>query len=234
MFSPVNYHAVKPFWRCLVLFLAGVVASGLACPSARADDVVPRPPDAGRYEKMANRSPFAPPTPGTGSLTPVAPPPGPKWSDNLTVALITQQGGISFATIQDKVKGEHFLLQSNKEDLDHQLALASVQWGELVSQTTVTLRHNNEFASVRFDPNAAAANPAPVPGRGPAVPGTYPPAAGTPPPGRLQPPPNPPSLPGAVQRRGLIRAAPTVQSPAAAPQPPNLLRRPLDNKDNDE
>ena len=219
--------------------VAFVVALGGFRLSARADDVVPQPPAANRYAKMADRSPFAPPTLVTGPLTPVAPPPGPKWSDNLTVSLITQQGGVSFATIQDKVKGERFLLQSNKEDLDRQLALASVQWGELVSQTTVMLRHNNEFATVRFDPNATAAapaaNPAPLPGRGPGIPGSYPAAAGTPPPGHLQPPPNPPSLPGAaMQRRGLIRATPTVKAVPAVPQPPNLLRRPLESKDEDE
>ena len=222
----------------LVFSLVCAVAAGGLCPSARADDVVPRPPAADRYEKMAVRSPFAPPTPVTGLLAPVAPPPGPKWSDNLAVTLITQQGGVSFATILDKAKGEHFLLQSNKEDLERQLALTNVQWGELISQTTVMLRHNNEFASVRFDPNAAAAvpaaTPAPLPGRGTMVPGTYPAAAGTPPPGRLQPPPNPPGLPGTpVQRRALIRATPTVNA-LAPPRPPSLLRRPLENKDDDE
>ena len=170
----------------------------------------------------------------TGLVTPTAAPPGPKWSDNLTVTLITQQGGVSFATIQDKMKNERFLLQSTREDREHQLALAGGQWGDLISQTTVMLRHNNEFATVRFDPNATAAAPAanPVPGRGTGVVGTYPAAAGTPPPGRLQPPPNPPNLPGAVQRRGLIRATPTVTAPAA-PQPPNLIRRPVESRDED-
>ena len=225
MFSPVKRLA-------LVFPLAFAVASGGLCLSARAEDVVPQAPAASRYEKMASRSPFAPPTPVTGLLTSVTAPAGPKWSDNLTVTLITQQGGVSFATIQDKVKNERFLLQSNKEDPEHQLALVGVQWGDLISQTTVMLRHNNEFATVRFDPNATAAAPAanPVPGRGTGVPGTYPAAAGTPPPGRLQPPPNPPNLPGAVQRRGLIRATPTVTAPAA-PQPPNLIRRPVEPRD---
>ena len=221
-----------------VLSVAFIVAAGGFRLSARADDVVPQPPAANRYAKMADRSPFAPPTPVTGPLTPVVAPPGPKWSDSLTVTLVTQQGGVSFATIQDKAKNERFLLQSNKEDQDRQLALASVQWGELVSQTTVMLRHNNEFATVRFDPSATAAapaaNPAPVPGRGPGITGTYPAAAGTPPPGHLQPPPNPPGFPGAVQRRGLIRATPTVRAAPAVPQPPNLLRRPLESKDEDE
>ena len=218
----------------LVLPLALALASGVLLP-ARADDVLPQPAAAGRYQKMADRSPFAPPT--LGPATQVAPPPapGPKWSDNLTVTLVTQAGGVYYATIQDKSKGEHFLLQSNKEDLDRQLALASVQWGELVSQTTVTLRHNNEFAPVRFDPNAVVtppvANPGSLPARGP-VPGTYPAAAGAPLPGRLQPPPNPPGMPPNVQRRGLIRTTPTVTAPSL-PSPPNALRRPLSNKNAD-
>ena len=219
----------------LALPLALVLASGGVRLPVRADDVLPQPVAAGRYQKMADRSPFAPPTTGPATQVALPPPPGPKWSDNLTVTLVTQLGGVYYATIQDKAKNEHFLLQSNKEDLDRQLALTSIEWGALVSQTTVTLRHNNEFASVRFDPNAAisppAANPAAMPPRGP-VPGTYPPAAGAPLLGRSQPPPNPAGLPGNVQRRGLIRSTPTVTAPSL-PSPPNALRRPLANRNDD-
>ena len=215
----------------LPLALALALAPGGVRSSARADDLLPQAPAANRYEKMSNRSPFAPPTPVTGAVVPVAAPPGPKWSDDLTVTLLTQQGGVYFATIQDKSKNEHFLLQSNKEDLDRHLALSSVEWGDLVGQTTVMLRHNNEFASVRFDANAAAA-PAPQPGRA-SIAGTYPPSAGLPAPGRLQPPPGAPPLPPNVQqRRALIRATPTVTAPPVRP-PPSLVRRPLSTRDDD-
>ena len=157
----------------LILPLALALAGGGIRLPARADDVLPRPAAADRYQKMAERSPFAPPTLGPATQVAPPPPPGPKWSDNLTVTLVTQLGGVYYATILDKAKNERFLLQSNKEDLDRQLALTSIEWGALVSQTTVTLRHNNEFAPVHFDPNAPAATPAALPARGP-VPGTYP------------------------------------------------------------
>ena len=228
MFPPVKRIA-------LVLPLALVLVTGGVRLPARADDVLPRPAAAGRYEKMADRSPFAPPTIGPATQVAPPPPPGPKWSDNLTVTLVTQLGGVYYATIQDKSKSEHFLLQSNKEDLDRQLALTSVEWGALVSQTTVMLRHNNEFAAVHFDPNAATpapvANPGSIPSRG-SFPGTYPASAGAPLPGRLQPPPNPPNVPNSVQRRGLIRTTPTVTAPSL-PSPPSPLRRPLANKNDD-
>ena len=132
-----------------------LVWGGVRVDAVGAEDALPRPAAADRYAKMADRSPFAPPTaPPSAGPGPTPLPAGPKWSDDLVVTLLTQQGGVYFATIQDKVKNDHFLLQTNKEDTERHLALASVQWGELVDQTTVTLRHNGEFASVRFDPNS--------------------------------------------------------------------------------
>ena len=210
--------------RAVSLWL--VLALGGVC-LASAEDVLPRPAGRDRYLKMADRSPFAPPTPVEGVRQAVAAAPGPRWSDALSLGLLTQQGGVYFATIYDKNKNEHFLLQSDREDTGRQLALATVEWGETPDQITVTLRHNSEFAPVRFDPGALTAVPA---AGAPAVAGL--PAGINPP--RLTPPP-PPSmmpLPPNVQRRTTpIRTAPTVT--AQPINPSNVQRRPLNRQDDE-
>jgi hypothetical protein len=206
----------------LVLFAAAVA---LRAPGMRAgtatEDILPQPLPPDRYAKMADRSPFAPPSLAP-VLAPVAPlPPGSRWSDDLAVTLLTQQGGVYFATIENKSKSERFLLQSDREDKDRHLALASVRWGDLIEQTSVTLRHDNDFATVHFDPGAATAAPI-SPGRA-SIAGSYPSAAGTPAPGHLQPPPNPPpgapNMPNSMRRRSVIRATPGVVEPGAQASP---------------
>ena len=190
---------------------------------------------------MADRSPFAPPTIGPAVQPTPPPPPGPKWSDSLSVALVTQRGGVFFATIYDKTKNEHFLLESDRVDNDRQLSVSNVQWGDVIDQTVVKLRHNNDLADIRFDASASTSSPgpsAPMPGRPLSVP-TLPPGLQGPP--RMTPPPPPPGLPpgvggpSTVQRRAApIRTSPTVNAPAIRVPPPNQARRPVAIKDEDD
>ena len=226
----------------------------LAPVAVRADDALPRPYDAGRYAKMADRSPFAPPTPvQAAAAKPPPPPPGPKWSDQLAVTLLTQQGSTYFVSVVDKSKSERFLLRSDQEDADRQLAVTSVAWGEKIDQTVVTLRHRGEFASVHFDAGLSstttggggAMNPGAPVMSGPAVPGRPAPnIPGMPAYGQPGLNPNitqrqftPPGNPGAagvnnVQRRqAVIRQAPVV---APAIRPPATLNRPINKLDDDD
>ena len=224
------------FVNCRVPVLLLTLAIGLNFGwAARADDVLPQAAPADRYAKMADRSPFAPPTVAVAlpAATPV--PAGPKWSDDLTLALLMQRGGVFFATIQNKSKNERFLLESDREDQERHLALTSVEWNDHANQTSVMLRHDTEFAAVRFDasapvPAAVAANPL-MHGM---VPGSYPASAGTPLPGHFQPPPNPAGPPGVARRQMLIRSSPSVAAPPEAHSPAALPLRPLSKSDDEE
>ena len=229
-----------------LLGLAGLLLSGRA---AHGDDVLPQPAPAKRYEKLAGHSPFAPPSAGPAPAAPAAtPPPGPSWSDNLTVTSLMQSGTVYTATVIQKDTSERYLIRSDAEDREHGLILASVRWAEKPESTKVTMRKGTQFGEVHFDPNATAAGPgtgAPV-GPGGRLGATNPTANFRPPPSAQAPPAPPPGAPGGnvVRARPMIHAnppgtftppaRPTVGGPAGLGRAAAQKKAAKDDDDDDD
>ena len=210
----VAVRRARPWLLGLAGWLFGV--------AAHADDVLPQPAPASRYDKLAGHSPFAPPSAGPAPVAPTAtPPPGPTWSDNLTVTSLMQIAGVYTATVTEKDGSAHYLVRSDAENPENHLILASVRWADKPDAIKITMRKGTQFGEVRFDP-AATTSTGPVPGApsGPlGRPGLPNPATNF-----RQPPPAPPSPlappPGAAGNN-IVRGRPMIRSgPAAAPAPP--------------
>jgi hypothetical protein len=198
--------------------------------TARADDILPKPFPASRYEKMSARSPFSPPT-VAAFVPPVPSAPTVSWSDKLAVTALMEQGGKYFATVVDRDSSQHFLISSDKENNDHEkMMLSSVQWAPKIAQTRVTIRKGTEFGQVAFDPSAA------INTNSPAIPGSLRPPNAPVPPGPR--PFNPP--PGTNGGRSMMPSSAIRRGPIGAPPvTPNALNRtppqtPADDDDDDD
>ena len=208
---------------------------------AQADDILPKPFPASRYEKMSARSPFSPPT--VAAFVPAAPTvPTVSWSDKLAVTALMEQGGKYFATVVDRDSSQHFLISSDTENNDHdRIMLSSVQWAAKINQTRITIRKGTEFGQVAFDPSAAVSTSSPaVPG---AIPGAFPRlGAGPTLPGArpFNPPPGAnggprPTQPApAVIRRGPISAAPVTPNAGRSALNRATPQTPADDDDDDD
>ncbi len=236
---------MKPFpaRRLLLPCLAGLTL--LTGGAVRADDALPSPPPNKRYDKLAARSPFAPPTAGPAPTAPAAtPPPAPSWSDNLTVTSLMQSGNVFFATIMEKDTSARHLIRSDEVDKLTLLELASVRWAATSDAIKVTVSKGTQFADLKFDPSATADGAGSMPGMPPGLaprPGVPNPAANFHPPlpaSTVQTPPG-----GIVRGRPVIRAnpqPPPVRPVINAPQgparviPPTVPPAAKDDDDDDD
>ena len=223
MLLPVNKSFGVWLW-CVAVLLAA---------SARADDPLPQPAAPKRYDSLAARSPFAPPTgPAPAAAATPTPPPDPSWSDNLVVTSIMQNGNDYTATVMEKDTSARCLVRSGVAREDNQLELAKVVWADKPEAIKVTLRKGSQLGDVHFDASAASTSgPAPgqPPGRVPVPPVNFHPPPGVP--GGLPSPPggqpqnvvrgrpviraNPPPIPGDQGARPVITAPkPVIRAPA--------------------
>ena len=218
--------------RCPVL-ARGVIRGGLLCCAAvlaqgwlaRADDVLPKPFPASRYANM--HSPFAPPTVAAPAPA-MATGPVVSWADKLSVMLLMEQNGQYIATLLDKESAQQFKVSLDPAANNRSIVLSSVQWGDRISETRVTIRRGTELGQVSFDPTAT------TPSASLTSPGMIP----RPPlPGQniFHPPPAPNGAMGAgpatIVRRPEIPAAP-ITGPRALPNRAPV--RPLNSDDDDD
>ncbi len=204
----------------LLVFCVGALASSV---TARADDVLPPPAPAKRYEKLAAHSPFAPPSAGPAPMAPAAPPPpGPTWSENLTVTSLMQVHGVYTVTVAAKDSPTKFFVRSDAEDAESHLMVASVRWADRPEDIKVTLRKGTQFGDVHFDP-AATSTGSVAAGASPVSPNRVMP-------GNLPQPfhPPPPMLPTTAGPAGgpanaMTRGRPIIRS-APLPGPPQNSR----------
>ena len=188
--------------------LAVLVVLGFAA-RVRADDPTPHPLPANRYDMMAVRSPFAPPTEAIKPPPTATSPPVPSWSDKFSVSMLMQDHGIFYATVVDADNPQHLYLNSAREDPISHLKIGPVQWNPSggQEQPMVTLLRGSERAQVRYEPGSGA-GAAILPPRPPGAPGISAPNLFRPPPiqpasGAVNPPPT-----STVLRRAPIRAVP--------------------------
>ena len=200
---------------CAFVFLASICQS-------RADDVLPKPVPADRYNKMAAHSPFTPPTTPVATPPPQVAPPPPSWLDKLSVNMLMQDHGVFYATVVDQDSPTHIYLSSDKEDPDSHMAIASVKWDSENHDETpiITLRRGTDFGQVRYEPGTSS-GPGMVIQPRPGVSGAAPnnfrvpqPAPAIP--GQLNQP-QPTNAANAALRRGPIRAVPQAPAPGGRP-----------------
>lgn len=200
---------MRPPRNNLIPLILGAVA--LAAATARGDDVLPQPASPKRYEKLAAHSPFAPPTAPVQAAPTATPPPGPSWSDNLSVTSIMQNGNVYFVTVMEKDSPDHYIIRSDTEDETHHLAVASVKWADKADAVKVTLRKGTQFGDVQFDPSA-------LPDTSGAAPAAAPPPVQpmmrpnlNPQPGGLRPPPGLPAPPQRFPQNNILRNRPPIR-----------------------
>ena len=215
-----------PLVFCLAALALGV--------TARADDVLPQPAPAKRYEKLAAHSPFAPPSAGPAPVAPSAPPPGPTWSDNLTVTSLMQVHGVYTATVVAKDAPTKYFVRSDVEDRESHLMVASVRWADQPEDIKVTLRKGTQFGDVHFDPagssggSVASNGPLPPPGR--ARPNNSAQAFHAPP---LMPPMPSTAGPAGGPANTVVRGRPIIRSaplPGPLPGRPAVSRQPVSTR----
>ena len=130
----------------------------LASIAARADDVLPRPADPKRYDRLAAHSPFAPPSARAGrDASPRHAAARSVVVRHLTVTTLVQDGKVYSATVLEKDTSLTYLVRSDRiVNPDHALIVASVKWAARPEDITVTLARGKEFGEVRFDPSVVA------------------------------------------------------------------------------
>ena len=192
----------------LIAFLALVTSQSLAVESA-----VPAPFPSDRYEKMAEKSPFALATPAVPVTAPQA-----SFAANwfLTAAGRDAQGR-DFVTVKAQDGSAHFSLYGNEPYPDENspafnVSLASINWSDTFRETTAIIKKGAETAKLVFSKEETVAV-APQPG------GPKPLLPGQPP----QPVINRPGVPGANPAQGIqprINLPRPSTAPVVSPPPP--------------
>jgi hypothetical protein len=189
-----RYFSMSSTGRVLVLLVA-------ASSTARAS-VVPDPLPVTRYEKMINKSFFAP-------ATPVAPAAAPSFTANLYVTSVAKIADKDFVTIAKQGDPQSKFSLYGNDQSDGGIQLVSVEWSEQIGKTKVTIKKGTEFGVLEFD-QATVQKPLQVtPQPGPMVPGQAPVRPNFSRPPNLVPQPIPqPGAPTEPRRRRIINTKP--------------------------
>ena len=192
----------------LIAFLALVTSQSLAVESA-----VPAPFPSDRYEKMAEKSPFALATPAAPVTAPQA-----SFAANwfLTAAGRDAQGR-DFVTVKAQDVSVHFSLYGNEPYPDENSAafgvsLASINWSDTFRETTAIIKKGAETAKLIFNKEETVAVAPQSGGPKPLLPGQQP-----------QPVINRPGVPGANPAQGIqqrINLPRPSTAPVVSPPPP--------------
>ncbi len=177
----------------LIPLLAFVTSQALALESA-----VPAAFPADRYEKMAEKSPFALATPAAPVVAPQA-----SFAANWFLTAVGRDAqGQDFITIKAQDGSVHFSLSGNEANPETGVSLASVNWSDTFRESTAIIKKGGETAKLVFSKEEAVM-PAPQPG------GAKPP------------------LPGGMQPQPVtVRAGAGGVSPTPGVQPRVTLPRP--------
>ena len=130
----------------LIPFLALIGSPALAFENA-----VPVPFTADRYEKMAEKSPFALATP---TAAPVVPQAGFAVSWYLTAVGRDPQGQ-NFVTIKSQDGSVHFSLSGNEANLETGVSLASINWSDTWRESKAIIKKGTETAEISFSKEEA-------------------------------------------------------------------------------
>ena len=219
-----------------------------AFPAPAPDPLIPGPRAADRYQVLAARSPFSPPTAEAPPPVATPTPPPPAWGEKYTLGGLAQFGAGYKVTLNPKNPvgaGATASAGSNNVNPTERLViitgtpgpegitLVGVQWNDDPKQTRATLLKNGVPAVFTFDPtaltaargNAVTACSIPAPRSSASGPGV------SAPPGGFSPPSSPAAggapVPGIVRRpntRAPIRPPPPAPGPngvpLVAPPPP--------------
>ena len=239
-FVRLRSRVVVPLGAALCLHASPPLT--LAAPTP--DPFIPQRVAADRYQALAARSPFSPPTMEAPVQTAVAPA-APAWGERYTLSGISQIGAGFRVTLNPKNPvgagasassggnsvnaSERIIVLTGEPTLDG-ITLAGVQWNDDPKQMRATLIKNGVPAVFGFDAtalstirgNAATAGSVPAPRSSASTPGIVPPGGTFPPPSPL---PNGMPAPGIVRNpnggRAPIRApASSNGAPVLAPPPP--------------
>ena len=196
--------------------------------TARADEVIPKRADFGRYQAMLDRSPFAV---ATAAALPAA---TPSFAKDLYIANAAKATGEDLVTLNSASDKNFREYLTTKAPNEHGFGIANIEWSDRMGATKVTISKDGQFATVTFNqallsvtPGAGQPSfpvPQPQPQPPPVVPYPNQPAAHNPVarpavPGVPTPPP---------RTRGVIPRNPSVANPpqpnaAATPAlPPNI------------
>ena len=162
------------------------------------ENAVPAAFSADRYEKMAEKSPFALATPAAPVVAAQA-----SFAANWFLTAVGRDAqGQDFITIKAQDGSVHFSLSGNEANPETGVSLASVNWSDTFRESTAIIKKGAETAKLVFSKEEAVM-PAPQPNG--AKPGL---------PNGLQPPP-------VTVRTGAVGGAPTpgVQPRIALPRP---------------
>jgi hypothetical protein len=142
-----------------VLLAVTTVAHGIG--------VAPDPLPITRYEKMINKSFFAP-------ATPMAPAAAPSFAANLYVCSVAKIADKDFVTIAKQGDPQSKFSLYGNDQSDAGIQLVSVEWSDQIGKTKVTIKKGAEFGVLEFD-QATLQRPVQVtPQPGPIAPGLPP------------------------------------------------------------
>jgi len=123
-----------------------------------ADDAIPSALPSDRYAGMSAHCPFAVASPVVAPSQPQA-----SFAANWFISGIGRINDDDFVTIKAKDLSTQFSLYGREADPQTGVALASVNWSEVVGKSTVVLRKGTETAMLEFN-EAQIRNPPPVTG----------------------------------------------------------------------
>ena len=138
----------------LIPLFALVTSQAFALESA-----VPAAFPADRYEKMAEKSPFALATPAA----PVAAPQASFAANWFLTAVGRDAQGQDFITIKAQDGSVHFSLSGNEANPETGVSLASVNWSDTFRESTAIIKKGAETAKLIFNKEETVM-PAPQPG----------------------------------------------------------------------
>ena len=118
----------------------------ISSPALAVENAVPVPFPAGRYEKMAGKSPFALATP---TEAPVVPQAGFAANWFLTAVGRDPQGQ-DFVTVKAQDGSVHFSLSGNEVNFETGVSLASITWSDTWRKSKAVIKKGTETAEVFF------------------------------------------------------------------------------------
>ena len=123
----------------------------IGSPALALENAVPAPFPADRYEKMAEKSPFAL---ATATAPPVVPQAGFASSWYLTAVGRDPQGQ-NFATIKAQDGSVHFSLSGNEANPETGVSLASINWSDTWRESKAIIKKGTETAEISFSKEEA-------------------------------------------------------------------------------
>lgn len=127
-------------------YIGSILWAACATMAYGADDAIPSALPADRYAGMSARCPFAVASPAVAPAQPQA-----SFAANWFISGIGRINDDDFVTIKARDLSTQFSLYGREADPQTGVALASVNWSEVVGKSTVVLRKGTETAILEFN-----------------------------------------------------------------------------------